>query len=728
MAGENKFIKAKNLNFAQTVPQLIDMNVSKVPAYGGDPLAKSVGDTIYKFAENAKKVAQAGELTRLKTELSELDNQFKVNFLANPNAFNTDEGRKAVADAYNNVVAQKKAILQNGKMALSSDDYSSLDQFFRQGTSNAIFNTQKEINTAYTKEEVDTQMFTAQASLENIKNLDDPTMQNELVTDTLKSLGSLKQLGVDTRKIQLDFAVKAQKELNEVTIQRNIIDNFSNPRYFKKDSKGNIEWADPPYNTVPKIDIFAKNRDLMALEKTFLSDEAIREASKGIAEVTGIDETTAFNYVKNQRQGDWIKGSIKMKADLDHQQQLEEAKAFRYEERKRQEVFEKRMALNSASTPEAIRMFSQDSDPIAIQLNRVNPNTNTTLMHDITGGIADNLADLQSKGYNMYLLDQPVVKNIRDGLTTSLQSEDDFKNFIRGQKVDYFDPNKYTPQDRLAYAQQIADGYSDDFMTPKLILDAMDGDQDAIRRAVTMRNAPPVNLQAGYNAKAQDFYTGNRVADTTLLTDILANPDVYGIDIPTTITTVEERSAFVLNKYRREDTVKERIDQQRVKILQQSQKKPLAVYTPPTHSGTIINEVVTNNVRQSYTKEHLTEIAGKKAPKDQYEKERARLRNNIVEDDALLYGQKNAVKEQIKAGTWTIDTINKAPVGERNNLPIMRALNQYDNLGNVNPYFDPDIYNGLKKDFMNGYKSGKYGIKDIPDFLQYDPDIENMEY
>lgn len=723
MATKEFFIKDRSYSFEKSVPNLIDMNLSKVTPYKQNDWASGLSKTVMNYAKTAQDVEQRGEVTRLKTEITNLENEFKTKYLSNPNAFNNEENRAQIANAYNGVIAQKKQILQDGKVKLSDTQYQDVDSFFRQQTSNTVFKTQTDINQSYVKEAVDKTVLGADMAMEALLQEDDSELRNQIMTGVLEDYNNLKYLGVDVAKMQLDYAATAQEKLTEVEVKKNIVDNFTNPRYFKKDSNGNIEYLDPPYNTVPVIDVVAKQRDLMGLQRTFLSDAACKQAGDEIAKATGINPQDAFNYVRNRREGEWMKASVKLKGDLDHYSQLQEAKAIRFEEQQRLALQNKILTLQAGDDTMKINAIVDDTVPTNKALWYTDANGRTT-MEIASNGAFKTPKEMFDSGITVDLLPKAQAQNMSRFFVDSSTTAEGLANFSQTMRTNIMS-DEFTPQEKRANAQQLALNINNPYATTDAILAVAEGDERTTKRMVTLLNTPNLNLQTGYGNKSTDMLTQNPVIDQALLKDMMSNSEDYGLTIPDNIKDTPEMISFMTRKYREDSTVRSNVDRERAIIAKQTIKAPMAKLDINVGMGTQAYQIVTNNEKQSFYKTKLPDLMGKHQNQENVDAVFGRINSNVKEDIALPHAQRSRIKKNIDAGLWKVSDINNPNYSEYG-VSLNTLLQPTNADGTKNLRYDQEAYNMVKQEFINGFKSGKYHPLDVPEVFSDDPDISSL--
>ena len=400
---KNMFINTTGLEIEKSVPALTGIDFSGFKPTGLD---MNVGAIISDLAEKSKTLKEKNNYLKLQGELDKIDDAYRQEYLTDPNIYSTEEGRKALLAGYNSIVEKKKALLSGAKSGLSADQYTKLSDYFKQQTSSTMFKMQHDINVGYVKEVTDNTILQANNVLETLTTIDDDALRNQKVGDTLEMFDGLRQLGIDPTEMQLKFAVNAQKKLTDYEINTKIINNYTNPDFFLKDKNGN-PILDSNGNHI--IDNAKKNTAILALDKTFLSDAAIDDAAKELTKYIKVDFNTARAYVKNNREGDWLKVKAEAQNKIAYQQAKEYADIIKQEQAiknagydQQQKVIDKKydtwQNLYSTATG-SVQGKEMYYDPVAVET--------------ITGGRFNNLKDMRKAGYRAKTIDEGVENNVK---------------------------------------------------------------------------------------------------------------------------------------------------------------------------------------------------------------------------------------------------------------------------------------------------------------------------
>ena len=302
-----EFIKQPNLPVTKSMPSLMGINlngIQKQTGYG-DMIAKGLQYT-NALVEKADAIKQNNELTNLKQKFDDMENEFAFQYLSDPNVYNTDEGRKTVIDAYNNLIEQKKTILQDSNVELSKDNRDKLVGYFKDTTWNKLLTIQPALNQGYLKEQTDNVLLSSEKSIMLLPTYTDPSQQENAVAEQLQNIKALERLGINTDKMQLQYLTKSQEVITDKKIDIDIINNNNNPEFYKTEKVGNkiIVVKDSEGN--PVIDVNKKIKALYNLGDTFLSDKECMESAKTLHEQTGIDLDTAYAYIRGARKEKWL--------------------------------------------------------------------------------------------------------------------------------------------------------------------------------------------------------------------------------------------------------------------------------------------------------------------------------------------------------------------------------------------------------------------------------------
>ena len=730
MATKEMFIKDRSYQFEQSVPNLVDMNISKVSPYKENDVASTLGSVITKYADTATKINQAGEASRLKTELSSLENEFKIKYLANPNAFNTEEGRQQIATAYNDVIGKKKALLGESKVKMTAEQYADVNGFFKQQTSNTVFNTQKDINQSFVKETVDNITLGSEMTMNALLQEDDELLRDNMMSDMLKDMGNLKMLGIDPTKMQLDYVVTAQQKITEQEVKKNIVDNFTNPRYFQRDSAGNVQYADPPYNTVPLIDVFAKQRDLMDLQNGYLSDDAVRQSAKEVAKQIGINEEDAFNIIRNNREGEWMKSASRMSAEIRNQYTANEAKFMRYEEQKFQNRMKEQLEFqNSDQVTQAQRLARYNGSSVDVY-NTVDPSTGATLISTLTEGRIPDVQTGLQQGFKPSNMIKPAeAKNVAISIM-NINTEEDAQSLARTLKASYGDENRYTPEMELAVYTDVAGEITSPSVTPKLIQNVANGDAQATKRLLSYKQMANYTLPYGYNNNKGELFTGNAQVDKQVMQNLLNNQEDF-VSIPKGYSTPDQQIEYIYQKARSDKKLMTKIKDLQSTIKTETNKVPFVNVSSNTNSGSPAMNIYTREIDTSYDKINVNKLYDKKNTQAQNEAAQ-RIQDNASQNNTDRFidtgaGQKQATHKLIKEGKIKIQDFNTQSSQSSDIINSFKAtLSPTTLTGQPNPTYDKQAYDMLKQQYINGYRNGTYDVTDVPTFLQYDSDINKL--
>lgn len=297
---KNMFINTTGLEVEKQIPALRGIDMSGFQKTGAE---SDIGEVISSLAEKSRVIKEKQNLVRLKNALDNEEAQYKAQYLSDPNAFVNEDSRKAILSAYNDLVERKKALISGAKGNVSADQYSQVEDYFKEQTYNSLYNTQYNINVGYIKERTDDVILESNNILENLLSIDDPNLRDNRIQDAIDLMNGLKEFGVDPKEMQLQYLVKAQKRMTDYEVNSKII-NSTDERFWLRDKNGDIVRDS---NGNPYMDNAKKNTALLALQNTFLSDEEISNSAKAISKKIGVDFDVAKSYIRNNREGDWLR-------------------------------------------------------------------------------------------------------------------------------------------------------------------------------------------------------------------------------------------------------------------------------------------------------------------------------------------------------------------------------------------------------------------------------------
>ena len=165
------FINTTGLEVEKQIPALRGIDMSGFQKTGAE---SDIGEVISSLAEKSRVIKEKQNLVRLKNALDNEEAQYKAQYLSDPNAFVNEDSRKAIVSAYNDLVERKKALISGAKGKVSADQYSQVEDYFKEQTYNSLYNTQYNINVGYIKERTDDVILESNNILENLLSIDDP--------------------------------------------------------------------------------------------------------------------------------------------------------------------------------------------------------------------------------------------------------------------------------------------------------------------------------------------------------------------------------------------------------------------------------------------------------------------------------------------------------------------------------------------------------------------------
>lgn len=574
---KNMFINTTGLEIEKSVPALTGIDFSGFKPMGLDV---NIGAVISDLAAKSKELKEKNNYLKLQSELDKIDDAYKQEYLTDPNIYSTEEGRTSLLKGYNSIVEKKKALLSAAKNGLNADQYTKISDYFKQQTSSTMFKMQHDINVGYIKEVTDDTLLQANTVLESLTTIDDEALRNQKVGDVLESFGGLRKLGIDPTEMQLKFAVNAQKKLTDYEINTKIINNYTNPDFFLRDKNGN-PILDSNGNHI--MDNAKKNTAILALDKTFLSDKAINDAAKELTKYIKVDFNTARAYIKNNREGDWLKVKAEAQKKIAYQQAIEHADIIKQEQAiknagydQQQKVIDKKYSnwqdLYGTATG-SIQGKDMYYDPVAVET--------------LTGGRFNNLKDMRKAGYRAKTIDEGVENNVK-----SLIANGDYEG-LEYTVSTLFDGNAEVDMNTAADLQYVTGIPANMFLAmsgkywsattpPKQIVDmiAISKRPDNVSTTDLARDVanPFGNFASGYEK-------ANLVAKLSVEM-VSQDPEVAGIvkgDVNTNFTTQVNK---LINNYNSNDKVKAIVDRARQMVDSNWVKDNRVLYRVDTNPNT----------------------------------------------------------------------------------------------------------------------------------------------
>lgn len=375
---KNMFVNTTGLPIEKEMPSLIGMDFSNV---GKEPLKLNIGKTISDFATKAQAVKEQVNATKLYNQLLDEKNKWMIENLSDPNAFSNKERRTEIAKSYNSLIERQKVMLLGAKGTVSANQYSELEQQFKQQTYNLLFNLQTKTNSAFVQETVETMGIEKNALIvkcANTSNYDDIIQyQQELG----KCFDAEATLGIDNREQRIKTMFGIEQNYLQKVIQNDIINNTTDKSLAKLDIDGE-PLVDSEGNYI--IDTNKVLKKVTDTRKALLSEDAIKPVAKKISKIYGITESAAYDYIYNARNEYFKVRQSTMEQELSYKGALYDAKLREIEEKtdlKRAKTIEDGDTLiaNKASIGEimstpGINYISndkviQDNDAISIYTN-----------------------------------------------------------------------------------------------------------------------------------------------------------------------------------------------------------------------------------------------------------------------------------------------------------------------------------------------------------------------
>ena len=566
---EGNFIKTQPFQFKESVPAVIGMDISKVQPYSNN-IAKEIGDTLHQFVKKTEAVEQANGVAQLKSRLNDLENEYRLNVLSNPTAFDTEENRASAAKQYNDIIEKKKQLLLDSQGKFTKEQYFDLTDYMKTQTVNTITNSQSKINQGYIMQNTSMVNVNNDKLLESLQLTDDPREQDSIVGTMMSNLETLRGLGVDVEPMQLKLIGTAQETLINREIYDKIINNTDNEEFYATDKDGKIIYIDPDLDdegrpikgtgTIPKIDLKKKVSALYALKNSFLSDGAIKDQASQISKMTKIKEQDAFNFIKNDRNGNWNKLVAKIKSDIDYKSQIQndmELKAANVKRTAAEETAKSYANGNNIVKLQLLGKIGNTAEVLNEAADKNNPDETRTTLQALSEGYLINTSDAWQKNYVIDLLSNK-SKDYANSMK-EIRTVDDVQTFADTLKFDpEFDKTKQSPNDLLMKSYNISSELKDNSVNYKLINDALFDSENnpmAAQDLADVLGKPRIELNPNMaNISKKGLFKGlNGDEIQAMMKIMVANPQYYNLPQLAGSRTDQDKIDDIINAYDQKD-------------------------------------------------------------------------------------------------------------------------------------------------------------------------------
>lgn len=686
---KNMFVNTTGLPIEKEMPSLIGMDFSNV---GKEPLKLNIGKTISDFATKAQAVKEQVNATKLYNQLLDEKNKWMIENLSDPNAFSNKERRTEIARSYNSLIERQKAMLLGAKGTVSGNQYSELEQQFKQQTYNSLFDLQTKMNSAFVQETVETMGIEKNALVikcANTSNYDDIIQYQQELS---KCFDAEATLGIDNREQKIKTMYAIEGNYLQKVIQDNIINNTTDSTLAMLDENGQ-----------PKVDsqgnyIMDSNKILKRVNDTkgaLLSKESIGPAAKKLAKAYGVSEEMAYDYIYNARDEYFKLKQSTIGQDLVYKDTLAKAKLTEIEEKnniKRAKLYEQgEKLISDGKSPQEVM-----SIPGITYIDN-NMFKNPDLMKTYTNGEYSSPKEMRDNGY--YFL--PISSNKAERIKNTLKIANDEQGIISLTSELSSNITNDTTLNSNLYDYL---GATTDFRTNlwrNLSGNGTISQEDTQKYFLSMVGARKnkynfgnldITVQDGHSA-----FTGNSIVDGDLLQYITDNVDYFfegkhgdflTSDIQNKINQINslynsqygKRSSPFVNKIENH--------KRNIKMLEAINYNTRA-YTPDFGNGSSLNNYYGKQIDASFKKENASKLA-KIGEYTVGTANRIDRPNNTKEYNANLKVQLNGYK----AGQIT--------------------LNQLKDLGYFKDDYDVNFFAPIIIEEINNNKYDKKQLYDLP--------------
>lgn len=516
---KNMFVNTTGLPIEKEMPSLVGMDFSNV---GKEPLKLNIGKTISDFATKAQAVKEQVNATKVYNKILDANNQWRIDNLSDPNAFSTKERRTEIAKSYNTLIEQQKAMLLGAKGTVSANQYSELEQQFKQQTYNSLFDLQTKMNSAFVQESVESMNIEKNALLIKCANTSNESEIMQYQDMLAQCFDAEASLGIDNREQAIKTFSTIQSNFMERAIENDII-NSRDKQFAVLDDSGQ------PILDLSGNYIMDSTKILRAVEEkrtNLLSKEGITPVAKQIAKKFHISEDEAYNYIYHARDQYFNVKGQNIQANLAQKTQLKEYQLFEVQT-KINENIAKTVAKLDVSILDGSSLLSINRDILNIPTDST-IYSNKFEMNRAYGSQINNLQDIQRSGRYIPVLDKKTI----DGFEKDINSSKDKYQLMEAvDKIrnNFQDGGGQNPYNLFILSQIQSNGIMTYGEASALTgLDSSISQDEAIDIFINNRtiNADLSKASMGYN---QDFCIDfkDRGKIENLLKNVKANPERY---------------------------------------------------------------------------------------------------------------------------------------------------------------------------------------------------------
>ena len=693
MAGNNMFINTTGLQIEKSMPSLVGMDFSQVAYKRPNDIGKAISD----FATKSQNVAQNNKYMKIQNELDQMEKSWKLQYMTDPNAYSSKERRAEITKTYNDLIEQKKNILINSKGSLSSEQYSKLENYFKEQTYDSLFNLQKNENVGYLKETTDDVLLNTNIGIEELSLMDNEELRNTKMEDILNNIKALETLGVDTRSMQLEAVTTAQDRITTYEIEKSIINNIDDSRFYLTDKEG-----DPIRDSQgnPIIDNNKKLKELYRQREIFLSKESITDAAKSVAKATGMNEKDAFNYIKNTRDRYWKIKQDRYEAVLSSKQQQSYADVIAYQNKVQTEANKTIDDMRDNQNKDISTFIST----VTGSPSDVNDLSNPKIIFTLTDGHFENMADVEKYGYRFNILPDDVVGIIKS-----------FSNPKNGEEMTKLENNLVTfiekmPGTNPNIVSQALAQLDDTIGIPYGTLVNIMGKGDvpksvAQRLFVSSNNINNIDWSSvdpsprGGNSPFRLDVMGSNY-NQMLYKELITNPSLYLQNIPTDFYNrpAQQKVDFIVAQYNRNKTSKDAIDNISKYVNSMLKKDTRTAYPLNTNDGSTLYQAAYETGKSNAIRSNLKTV---KKYDDVVTESLGDTTVRTKDDIMYSHGIVNSMIEKLQEGA-----LNPRDI-------------QSDN------YYNPYFVDKVVPLYLNKLNSGELDVSEIPIELYNNPQIQD---
>lgn len=549
-----QFINAPRLNIVQAVPASADLSTNglKAPINVGSEIAKGAAAMISDYANKAVAMKRQNIITSAKAEIIGEEHQFALDYLTDPNAFATSEGRMTTTGEYNNIVKSRKKKLETYREQLTPSEYQELEKAYNQATFDTLYAMQSKSNVGQIKEVTDGVMLNLQKSQDAISMAQTDTQKNDIILSGLKSIDKLKGFGIDTRAITYNYINQIQSKVLEETIDSQIINNLDNPNFFIKNEKGEVE-RDESGN--PIIDNGKKIKALRGAHEASFDKKSVKSAIEPLISF-GIPAKEAEQQIIAQRKQFWDSRMKLMDAKLERQNSISIDKLNANKVKRDALLFKNTKAMQEKA-----------GSPVSELLNTIeqrdvgNPHVKLIEKDDNGVTVLNHMTDGKYNTYEEVYDNGKYIKNLRsDGISTleslsqkqNLGSSDGLVALSKGLSSIVFEEG--TPETEqgmnISHAQNVI---KDEVIGANAIIalsgkDNLVSKSEAVNFILDAKTGKDVDITGG-NLNAPFIERADKkLVNKILYNDIINNPSLYRVsENATTVKTLDDISFLYSN-------------------------------------------------------------------------------------------------------------------------------------------------------------------------------------